>query len=558
MSDTRKNATISSMLWAAYGDALGFPTELAGPVLIKQRIGTEIASQTVGWTRLVGGRFGAQAYLPAGTYSDDTQLRLATCRAIRTGGFFDVESFAKIELPVWLAYSLGGGRGSKAAATSLGGKTTTWFSNFFETPGASYVKGGGNGAAMRVQPHIWAATTQQLERSTYLTDVVKNSVCTHGHARGLAGAVAHAANLAHVFKTGAIPEPEHWMDFAQTISAIPRIIADEPDLSTFWLPTWERDSGTSLDSAVTDAADEWAHSVGVAISLLTSDEENTYRTIVEILSGLSDSERGSGLKCALFALVAAWLYRDRSPEEALKTVVNFLDSDTDTIATMVGALLGALPGQSPPSGKIQDRRYLEDEAVRLFDVSQDIPVRSFKYPDLLYWQAPKTALDAVSLSNERLTLSGLGPLQPMGEVFIPNQKGTIFQWCTLRFGQTVLCKRRVEPKMTLHAPTPKKPPEAKPETVKVPETIKAVIARQTPDMFASTVVARINDHKDVSLSQPSLDDLTDIAIRSDFNAKLLGEHLLALAERENGVELALGYAAIVVKAKRARMQRRSS
>jgi len=89
----------NSALWAAWGDALGFPTELTDEQGVIRRVGTPIVVTPKSWRRRVGGRFGVVVELPAGAYSDDTQLRLATSRAIRGDGSFAVEAFAKIELP---------------------------------------------------------------------------------------------------------------------------------------------------------------------------------------------------------------------------------------------------------------------------------------------------------------------------------------------------------------------------------------------------------------------------------------------------------------------------
>lgn len=102
----------------------------------------------VEWKRWVGGRGGVEALLSAGCHSDDTQLRLAVGRAIGPSGF-DVEAFSKVELPVW-PYALGGGNSTKLAATNLGKTNAVWFSNYHE----GWLKSGGNGAAMRVQPHV--------------------------------------------------------------------------------------------------------------------------------------------------------------------------------------------------------------------------------------------------------------------------------------------------------------------------------------------------------------------------------------------------------------------
>ena len=98
--------------WAAFGDALGFITELADSDRVQHRVGAGRVLDTVGWKRKVGGYNGVSVEFRPGTYSDDTQLRLATGRAIRADGTFDVAAFAKVELPAWANYALGAGTGS--------------------------------------------------------------------------------------------------------------------------------------------------------------------------------------------------------------------------------------------------------------------------------------------------------------------------------------------------------------------------------------------------------------------------------------------------------------
>ncbi len=55
MSESRLKRTVSSALWSAYGDALGFPTELASEDLVKRRVGQTRSTRTGQWKRLVGG-----------------------------------------------------------------------------------------------------------------------------------------------------------------------------------------------------------------------------------------------------------------------------------------------------------------------------------------------------------------------------------------------------------------------------------------------------------------------------------------------------------------------
>ncbi|WP_308735493.1 ADP-ribosylglycohydrolase family protein, partial [Humidesulfovibrio sp.] len=140
----------NSALWAAYGDALGFTTEMANSETVQYRTGLTEVSSLIGWKRKIGGRYGVSVNLPSGCYSDDTQLRLSVSRAIGHDGYFDVDSFAHIELPVWMSYQLGGGLGTNLAAKNLSKRSVGWATNFFKSKESSYVKGGGNGAAMRI------------------------------------------------------------------------------------------------------------------------------------------------------------------------------------------------------------------------------------------------------------------------------------------------------------------------------------------------------------------------------------------------------------------------
>ena len=102
----RETRVSRSALWAAYGDALGWISELTDAAGLTRRTQGAPLDKPIAWKRRIGGRSGVTVALPRGCYSDDTQLRLATGRAIRSDGF-DVEAFAKVELPLWLSYGLG-------------------------------------------------------------------------------------------------------------------------------------------------------------------------------------------------------------------------------------------------------------------------------------------------------------------------------------------------------------------------------------------------------------------------------------------------------------------
>ncbi|MDP9655674.1 UNVERIFIED_ORG: ADP-ribosylglycohydrolase [Pseudomonas putida] len=575
MSETRLKRTVSSALWSAYGDALGFPTELASEDLVTERVGQNKSTRTGQWKRMVGGRFGAKVTLPAGSYSDDTQLRLSTSRAISGQGYFDVEAFAKIEMPVWQIYALGAGRGSKAAASSLCNRSVNWFSNFFK----GYENGGGNGAAMRIQPHVWAASKLD-DKPSYLVDVIRNAICTHGHMRGIAGAVVHALSLAHVLQHGRMASDIDWLRYSDDILNIPKLIKSDNDLLTFWVSTWEKNSKTTLEHAAEEVAKEWSLSVRKAMDWFAQTNEPAsfiYEKIVETDNGLSKEERGSGLKSALFANVAALLGQRTGSQEIMEVVVNLLWSDTDTIASMAGALIGAAKPDAKFIGNIQDEDYIRMEANRLFNISQGAAEGTFPYPDTLYWQPPRAAIDTLTIDEGNYILQGFGNVSPIGERYTGRQKGTAWQWFTAFWGQSLLIRIRADlgadSKVVYRSSerdrniadlfdyqSDEADVDAVQSFVAGDVSVVSEVAIQkfvTKDDYAefksAVTVDSLSDETYIKSNVIDLDVLSSEAIKS-FDPELIGQHLLLLAEQPNGVTLATGYAAIVAKARATRLR----
>ena len=124
---------------------------------------------------------------------------------------------------------------------------------------------------------------------------------------------------------------------------------------------------------------------------------------------------------------------------------NALGTDTDTIATMAGALLGACDEAGQPPEEVLDRGYLLEEADRLVAISQGREVESHSYPDLLTWTAPRTQADALVSDDAGLAVEGLGSAAETGQdpSWTP-RKDFGWQWVRTDFGQTLLIKRRPE------------------------------------------------------------------------------------------------------------------
>jgi len=444
-SRSSHSATVRSALWAAWGDALGFPAEMASEQILQQRLGgVETGVLPEAWSRRIGGRLGPTVELPAGCTSDDTQLRLAVGRCIRTTGRFDAETFSKVELPVFLSYQLGAGLGTKAAARALGKRTTRWFSNFFEERSSRYVDGGGNGAAMRIQPHIWAA--RDAKPDTYLPPLLRDVICTHGHPRGILGACLHAFALATTLHQGAIPGPDRWLGMVDHLAQVEHIVKADEALAERWLPAWEMEDG-SFRAAMSKTLDELRHQTEQAIAASTQLQGRStgsiYMELTKSLGGLRRQTRGAGTITAVLALWLAWASR-AEPVDGLRISASLINSDTDTISTMAGALLGSVASNDPP-GSLLDRDLIVAEALRLEMLAKGDPAPSFPHPDPLHWRPPPHLADALGLIDGHPAVAGLGPVNPEGDP-IPGQRTgkDLWQWVATAYGQSLLIKRRPE------------------------------------------------------------------------------------------------------------------
>ena len=424
----------NSALWAAYGDALGWISELTDAAGLKRRTSDAPLGIPIAWTRRIGGIGGVTVPIPAGCYSDDTQLRLSVARAIRPRRF-DVDAFARVELPIWLSYALGGGKGTMAAATNLGKPKMPWYVNAFK----GWTESGGNGAAMRVQPHVWAALTTDKPES-FLLDVIRNAVCTHSHPTGIMGAVIHALTLAHTMTAGAPPSPDSVADSIAVAESIPELMRNDFELHHYWRTAFEREAG-SFGAAWERAIADSRNALQLASSCPAgSTGEERYSAIVTALSLREKEHIGNGIRTAIAAVGLAWC--ETQPAEALRIAANALGTDTDTIGTMAGAILGVIAETEPPV-EVLDADLIRAEADRLSRIAQGERPPNHRYPDLLHWAAPKTRSDALmQTSDGRLYVSGLGLAEAKGEPIIAPKGGFMWQWLKLESGQTLLIKRR--------------------------------------------------------------------------------------------------------------------
>lgn len=542
---------VESALWAAAGDALGWITELShGPAGVKNRTGSTEVKQPVAWQRLIAGRNGPKVALPAGTYSDDTQLRLAVSRSIRGNGVFDVETFAKIELPVWPTYALGAGLGTKAAALNLSRRGVNWFSNFYVKGAQSYIQSGGNGAAMRIQPHVWSSKGDDQEM---LLNVFRDAITTHGHPHGFCGAVFHALVLKETLQEGSIPGPSSWKEIAQQFLELPKIIREDSQLVDFWLASWERETKNTLEEAMSRFCGEALHDISRVSEAINDNPVSAYKSAISSIGCLTDRFRGSGFKTALAASVLSYLYRSEPIEEALVLSANVLESDTDTIATMAGALLGAIAGRSP-IWNIQDSDYIISDATRLANIAIGNPQSSFSYPDIGRWNPPVNQGASIRVYEDRLAIAGLGALETYGDEYSFGDH--VWQWSTLPFGQTILAKRKAFINDVVGIDQLPKPsaPSNVPPSRSAPDSQFNVQQPELNFELGNTQPAQEKPCEDVFLND--LDAESDIIISSNFDSHTIGKIFKIRIDATSSIESAMTLLAIVAKARIARNKRR--
>jgi ADP-ribosylglycohydrolase len=518
---------------------------------VQYRSGSKKVMRTIEWRRKIGGLTGTTILLPAGSYSDDTQLRLSTSRAIRADGAFDVAAFAKVELPAWANYALGAGVGSREAAANLARTSATWYSNFFENKRASYIRGGGNGAAMRIQPHVWS-TPDLKNHSRIFRDVIRNAICTHGHPRGIVGACFHAATLARALDCGVPPTIQDCLEIASSLRSLPDVINSDGDLRIFWLGPWTDQIGDTVGNAIGGAVGELIVDLRALSDMRECDLSKVYDLAVDRLDGRNPESRGSGTKTSVLAAFLAARADLSQPFEAITVAANSLGSDTDTIGTMAGAIIGACSSVEC-SAPVQDRQYVETEASRLVAVANRESGTSFRYPDLLSWKPARAAIDAVANVGGNLVLDGIGRLKPKPAHSVSEGSGEELRWLELEFGQTILARVREVPRAL---------PATQRSTSSSERSLgqASMAAPRIPDLFSGKT-DRSGSRTEPAQPAPSpatLNETLKEIIDSGFNAEVIGRALLAQVQpgRTNFVERGIALTSTILTAYEARIRKR--
>lgn len=337
MSYSKKEKYTGALIGAAIGDALGWPNEQNSKNIRKNR---NSIRTYVEWNRRAGGKYWPhEEKICAGEYSDDTQLIIATARSLLRGRQWS-NFFRQAELPAWLKYERGGGGATKRAAQKWADNISPWDEKSNSPLEIrDYFMAGGNGVAMRIIPHIFK-NEENIEKT--MSQVVLNGMYTHGHPRALIGAMLYAMAVRTLIQQDAV------LSYGELIDVLieEKQWSELPEVSNIaiWKSEAERYAQYDYDQIWNECVLETIDYLKIAKEALSQGILDLGDDTLQKLGCYNSKINGAGNVSAVISIYLFSKYAD-DPAMAIYETANLNNADTDTLASMVGGLVGALNGK---------------------------------------------------------------------------------------------------------------------------------------------------------------------------------------------------------------------
>jgi len=349
--------------------------------------------------------------------------------------------------------------------------------------------------------------------------------------------------------------PSEINGFIDNFTAITDVINEIYELKNFWLPNWEIISGYKLHEEIDRIRIESKAYLSKSLNAAKeyNDLTDKYKAVITALECNRDSRRGAATNTAIASSLLCYFYKNSTPYEAIISCVNLLGTDTDSIGSMAGAILGCY--NSIPEWDIQDSNYIISEASRLNDIAEGIPTKNFNYPNINKWQSPQTQSDTLVKSQDgTYHIVGLGKVSYLksGSWTTKNHQ---WQWMQLEYGQTILVKSRIgdikiaDPAQLRENDLPFKNDLALEQTPVSKEAQRQKEVRTSSPPVAKPFRYEQNSF-DYAFSDPDnldLDDITTTLIKNGFDEQQIGHYLIKIADKK-GLDLCIAFAAIIGKA----------
>jgi ADP-ribosylglycohydrolase len=404
-----------------------------------------------------GGYAPFQRRVPAGTYSDDTQLMLAVARSLNRGDAW-WEHLTQFELPAWTLYELGGGGAVKRAAQGWAKGQAPWEAKK-SGDRQRYFGAGANGVAMRILPHaIFGAEDATFER--VCARIVADGLTTHGHPRALVGGlVAGYAMWSALRWSGKVHYGElidSCLSGREAWSRLP-----ESALAPGWRELAEESPRTPFEAIWDQTCEEMAALLSLCKDAI---ERGSIARDGDVLADLGafGKEGGSGTRTAAAAIYLASRYVAK-PTAGLLAAAFARRADTDTIACLTGAMLGAFSGDDRVDGlasDLQDGGYIHRLAGQVASHEVDHGPR----PDWSRQQKSRlarTLVDVKAGQTISLPLFGTSRVEATEHPQTKSANEIRIWWLSTELGQTLaITSSKKTPKRTRAIPESEGSPSA--------------------------------------------------------------------------------------------------
>jgi ADP-ribosylglycohydrolase len=298
----------------ALGDALGMPTQSLSRAQIKQRFGSITALEDAGADQPIA------ANMPKGSITDDTEQAILVGQLLIDGnGQIEPSKLAQ-RLIEWETVMQ-----AKGSQDLLGPSTKRAIEMILagHSPEEAGRYGTTNGAAMRITPVGIAADVADPER--FIEAVVQACQVTHNTTLGISSAAAVAAVVSAGINGRDLGEALH----------LGMQMAQQAEGHGHWV------AGGRIASRIS-----WARTISV-----DSDKEMLADLLYNVIGTSVASQESVVVSFALAQQVAVG---EMSAFEALCMAAS-LGGDTDTIAAILGAMLGACLGMQSWPAELIDR-----------------------------------------------------------------------------------------------------------------------------------------------------------------------------------------------------------
>ena len=309
-----KSKFLGALVGTAVGDALGMPVEGYDPKQIQLKYGKI--------REMLSGK------LPAGSYTDDTEMMIGVAESLIENRGFNGEHMAKTFIKNFDS-SRGYGFGVQIVLQLIS-EGESWeeaAKNLFGGVG-SY----GNGAAMRIAPVsiFYYDNFDELKKTA-----IKTAKITHTHPLGVEGAVLQAYAIALALNQ----HPLKNLDIENFLQTLQNFVKSEVYKNKI-----------------------------KKIRLLLSKKTSKWEVIFLLGNGI---EAFNSVPTAIYSFLANY----KSFEDAVTYAVN-LGGDTDTLGAMTGAISGAYHGfEAIPKrwlNKLENLDYLKSLAEKIWEIKHNI------------------------------------------------------------------------------------------------------------------------------------------------------------------------------------------